>query len=421
MNTIQIDKIVKEQNKIICFYTIKGAWEKYFTQMREICIEYSIDISQVPDSICVIPFIGNVLPLVWLLDAELLVDTIDKEFYEHLPEIRKGYQEMYPMLDFKGKVRAKQIEEYRNNEKLNTSACFFSGGVDAYTTLFQHIGEQPYLLTVWGADIKLEDTVGWKNVWQHTREVAHEFGLKAISIKSDFRSIVDEGVVSEFVKKSGDDWWHGFQCGIGIITHAAPIAFILNIGKVYIASSNAQRMKGQYTCASDPTIDNYIFYANGQTIHDGYEWDRQQKIQYIIKRKQEEKKQVSLRVCWESSGGKNCCRCEKCYRTILEIVSEGENPNLYGFQWDIKGMRQCKYDMKFKIMLYQFNVDQFYLEIQKKMIQNRNYIDNYQEYKWLEDYDFSRFNDGVIKKINNSNIMSKFRRLKKKYFHRNKG
>ena len=45
-------------------------------------------------------------------------------------------------------------------------------------------------------------------------------------------------------------------------------------------------------------------------------------------------KKIPLRVCWESSGGSNCCNCEKCWRTILGVYAEGFDPHDFGFDYD---------------------------------------------------------------------------------------
>lgn len=61
-----------------------------------------------------------------------------------------------------------------------------------------------------------------------------------------------------------------------------------------------------------------------------------------------------LRICWESTGGKNCCLCEKCIRTILEIYIEGGNPAQFGFPQtllDSLTNRNTK-----KIVLYNFSM-----------------------------------------------------------------
>lgn len=47
-----------------------------------------------------------------------------------------------------------------------------------------------------------------------------------------------------------------------------------------------------------------------------------------------------MRVCWESTGGSNCCNCEKCWRTILALYAEGENSREYGFDYTDKQLNQ---------------------------------------------------------------------------------
>ena len=305
---------------------------------------------------------------------------------------------MYPMFSFQGKIQA-ELEENLPPVHKKESACFFSGGVDAYTTLFRHMEEHPVLMTIWGADIKLTDEKGWKKVKTHTIHAAKEHGLDTVFIKSSFRKMVNEAELDGLVKNGGEGWWHGFQHGIAIIGHAAPISYVLGLKNVYIASSYPEKMKGKYTCASDPSIDNHVYYCGCHTVHDGYELDRQEKVRYLISQKKEHDWNYDLRVCWESLGGGNCCRCEKCYRTVLEIVSEGGNPNECGFRWGEEDIKRCKNDMKHKIIQPQFNINQFYPPIQEAMKRNKDVIDGFKKYDWLLRMDFDKFNDTPIKKL----------------------
>lgn len=272
--------------------------------------------------------------------------------------------------------------------------------MDAYTTMFRFIKTFPYIMTIWGADIKLTDEIGWEKVWTHSVDVAKTYGLCALSIKSNFREILNERRLTEAVqKRTGDNWWHGFQSGIGIIGHASPLSYVLGLSNVCIASSFPKNMKGLYTCASDPSIDEMVHFGACHVIHDGYELNRQQKIQSIIQSKKLWKKSVFLRVCWESKGGSNCCACEKCYRTILELVSEGEDPNAYGFTWDKKHIRQCKWQMKYKITIQPFDIAQFYPIIQERMRYNQKRIADFNEYQWFLNIDFKKFNNHPIKRL----------------------
>ena len=123
--------------------------------------------------------------------------------------------------------------------------------------------------------------------------------------------------------------------------------------KVFIASSITEKLKDKYAyaCVSVPSIDNRLCFCGCRTVHDGYEWDRQQKVAYLVSRFDNFYQPLKLRVCWESGGGENCSHCEKCYRTILELVSEGADPNEYGFAWDIEAIRRCKYEMLYEIKI----------------------------------------------------------------------
>ena len=330
-NKCTLDEVLIQGHSVTCKFTLTGEWEKFFTA-DSMKVEYGIDISNVPKSVAVIPFLANILPIVWVCDAELVIPELDKSFYDSIPDFKKGYTDMYPMLDLKGTVTVGSIID---NALQGTGAiAFFSGGVDAFNTLVKHATEKPTLVTLWGADVKLSDSEGWEKVETHIKGTAKAFGIEYVSVKTEFRSFIKESPLSVAVEKSGDGWWHGFQHGIGIICHAAPIAYAMGKSVVYFASSFTAKDKGKVTCASDPTIDNFVRFCGAKVVHDGYEFDRQAKIHNIVEYAKHNNVEIPLRVCWESSGGSNCCKCEKCWRTILGVYAEGVNPQDYGFDYD---------------------------------------------------------------------------------------
>ena len=335
-------------------------------------MEYSENISDTPKNIAVIPLLCNFLPIAWVFNAQIFVDEIDKDFYDNLDEIKQGYIEMYPRINFGGKLTVKTLikNDYEVSEK---TAAFFSGGVDSFNTLISHVKENPALITLWGSDVKLDDVEGWNNVKRHVLETAEKFKCDNLLIRSSFRYVINEGVLSqEVMPLSGDGWWHGFQHGIGIIGHAAPYVYKHKLQKIYVASTYTAADKGNYTCASDPTIDNHVKVGKCMTIHDGYEFNRQQKVQRICEYKRTGGTAINLRVCWESKGGKNCCHCEKCYRTILEILAEGENPAEMGFTEFPAILDKMKVDFH-KLKFFNaitFNNRKFFKEIQNRFREN---------------------------------------------------
>ncbi|MDF2544999.1 MAG: hypothetical protein K0S47_4717, partial [Herbinix sp.] len=264
-------------------------------------------------------------------DGEVILEDIDKDFFESIEEFKQGFITMYPELSFKGRVTPTKVTDNRQEESYQT-ATFFSGGVDAYNTLITHIEENPILVTLWGADISFEDQAGWNLVDHYIGSIASNNKLDYISIKTSFRRFLNEGALSEYViLRTGNNWWYGFQHGIGIIGHAAPAAYQAKIKTVYIASSLTR--EDNSTCASDPSIDNFVKFCSSQVIHDGFEYSRQDKVNRICEYAIKAKTPVQLRVCWESEGGSNCCHCEKCHLTILCLLAGKNDPREYGFHY----------------------------------------------------------------------------------------
>ena len=383
-------------NRVEYDFNVSDDLKRYFNLDEPFFIEYSEDITKIPKSILVIPFLCNVLPIAWICNSEIIIDEIDKDFYESIAAFKKGYVDMYPSVDFKGCLKVGNIID--NSYETEKFAAFFSGGVDSFSTLITHIKENLTLITLWGSDIKLNDYEGWSNVKSHAEETAKQFGLKNLFVKSSFRLFIYEGELDKLVDKAaGDMWWHGFQHGIGLIGHAAPYAYKHRLKTVYVPSTYSNKSLAFInhqiiTCASFPTIDNNVKLASTNVYHDGWEYTRQDKIHNITEFAENKNLNLALRVCWISSGGNNCCKCEKCYRTIYGILAEGKNPKNFGFP--VVDLIKSKKDIKFKITiqtLEQWN------EIQTTFKNNLNIITS-KDFKWIYNIDFNTVNNYTLPK-----------------------
>lgn len=385
-NAINILAPVIIGNRIEYKYEVTGEWKEAFNLEESFFIEYSRDISCISQSTAIVPFICNILPIAWVYDAEIHAERCDKAFYESISEFKKGYFDMYPHMDFKGSFNVDILE--KNSYNGEGTAAFFSGGVDAFNTLVKHSEEKPLLMTIWGADVKLNDTEGWSNIEKHLKSTAEKFGVEYITIKSKFRSFTKESVLSAKVREiSGDNWWHGFQHGIGVIGHAAPVCSAMNKKIVYFASTFTASEKGKITCASSPAIDNFVKFGSTHVVHDGYEFDRQDKVHNITEFAERTGINIPLRVCWRSTGGKNCCKCEKCWRTILEIIAEGKNAQDYDFKYtqsDLKNFHKLFYDKR-NIPSHVINV--YYSKTQQIMRKNLKCSDLPKELQWFYNTD----------------------------------
>lgn len=412
MNQFYLDNVECKGNRIVYHYTVSGEWVKYFCLDEEFFIEYSEPIEETPESIAVIPLLCNILPIAWIHDAEIIVKEVDKDFFEHVLEIKQGYIDMFPRIDFKGKLIPRRIIDNTYTPTKDT-ATFFSGGVDAFSTLISHIEERPTLITINGSDIQLGNTTGWEKVHNHAITSGTKFDCKNLFITSSFRKFLNEGELTNSINsRSGENWWHGFQHGIGLIGHAAPYAYLHKLKAVYIASSFTIREKGIVTCASDPSIDNHVHVASCPTIHDGYEFTRQMKIHRICEYKEKSGKKIPLRVCWESSGGGNCCACEKCYRTIMAISVENQDPHEYGFVFDNSLYHQIEREINRYIIFDTVFLRRYWMEIQETLRLNITRSNKREVLKWVLDTDFEHMDVGAS--VYKKKIFRFIRRLHRK-------
>lgn len=336
----------------------------------------------------------NVLPIVWLTDATLYLDELDEDFYNCVEKLKQGYREIYLNLQFKGKIECKKIR-YEREECNQRTLVFFSGGVDAFATLIAHIDECPTLFSICGADVKLTNKIGWNTVMKQIKEVSDNFNLSAIQCYSNFREFIDEEKLCELVTDLGAkvDYWYGFQHGIGLLGHAAPLAYLYSYTQIYMASSYTIRERGLCTCASDPRIDNNVNFCNSKVYHDQFEYNRQEKIQHIVEYCKNGHCNVNLHVCWTTDSGENCCVCEKCVRTIYAILAEKEKPCDFGFKYT--NLLQLKWLLKYRMKL---SVSQlpFWTDIINRLNEQEK---ESTEIEWLRGYNVEKIENNPVKRI----------------------
>lgn len=194
----------------------------------------------------------------------------------------------------------------------NRGIAAFSGGVDANFTLTRHqkkaLGESSVdiedAVLVHGFDIPLEDTGAFARAAKSTRETLNKFGLPLTTLKTNFRSM------------PGQSWHDAHGAGLVAALHlVAPSARIALIGSSY---TYAEPLLGW---GSAPELDHLLSSNKIEVRHDGADFTRSQKIEYVAKF---EEVVSELRVCFQSIGaGRNCGNCEKCWRTRIALAIFG--------------------------------------------------------------------------------------------------
>lgn len=340
MNIMTVQGIRRvKQNRLEYSYTIEGEWSRYFESANPMWTEYSQPVDQIPDSIAVLPLIGNVIVLASLMDADIYVDEIDRDFYECIEEFIEGYDNIMPdHVHFKHRdiVHARKIVDSPLAENgLEENLLFFSGGVDATFSLISHLEEKPALVTIWGADIPWDNVEIWEQAIGFNREVADQYSLKMLTIRSNFRKSFNNNLEAYSMELVNDWWWPAFHHSVSMMCLAAPISCSKR-KKLYFGStfsSKSHKEWGHYIIASDPQIDNHVHFCGCSVVHDGYAFSRYDKIKAICEYYDHQQIKPYLRVCYHSNTGKNCSICEKCARAIMPILLCGQDPCDYGFEY----------------------------------------------------------------------------------------
>lgn len=367
---IQLHRIQRNGNMVVYDYTASGEVGRYLKDEEPFWIEYEDYVNDIPDSILAIPFVGNMMALAMLFQAEIRVPVLDRDYYEAFPLIVEGYRSMYvEKAPIAVELTADKIETNIPQGSSTAKLLYYSGGADCAYTLTKHVqaGESLDLLQVHGADIPHTNMEGWNAAIAFSQKIAEEHGMKLHTVRSNLHTFVYEGVLDSFVQEHySESFWHGFQHSIGMLTLSAPVAWRMNYREIYFASTFSEKESSfQYTCASSPTIDNLVRFCSCQIIHDGVEASRQEKLSRIVNYSRMTGKHMPMRVCFLSTKGDNCCCCEKCVRTAFGLYAEGENPNHYGFQYSVESLSDA-------VNVHAFTGrETFYKSIQQVLRKNR--------------------------------------------------
>lgn len=334
-NEFHVKGIKKKAGMIEYDYEIQGEWETYFSMENMFWVRYEEDITKVPDSVAVLPLLGNILVLASILDACIYVNSVDEDFLKAVPGIINGYQNMLPGVCFhvENLIHADQVVKSENDGS-GGRMLYFSGGVDACSSFIAHESEDLSLILIGGADIATDNDAAWKKVCDESKSMAEDHGHPFSTISSSFRAFIRNDRLDAWcLELCGDGYWHALQHSLGMMVLSAPLAYLKKYDRLYFAATFCEDDPKGYICASIPDIDNNVRFSGCSVLHDGFEYGRYEKIQRIC-RYSRENRQLVLRVCYRSEAGDNCCVCGKCALTIFGILLEGCKPENFGFHYD---------------------------------------------------------------------------------------
>ena len=410
MDDIILEETRVKSGRVEFNYELRGKLSHYFTT-KCMYVEYGQEIGNVPKSILNISFVASVLPLMWLTDTVLWVDEIDRTFYDCVIRLKNAYQELYPQYPLKGRfVAAKTV--YNSYEIKRECLLLFSGGIDAHVSYLRNREYKPVLCNIqgWYDDPDKTKIAAANADYKDIKAFARKEDVKFEYVKSNFATLVNNYEFKKNIQtKLGDSWWHGFQHSMSFISIAMPLAYIYGAKNIYIASSFAIGNPGK--CASYATTDiEFKFATDGGCIHDAFDMSRQKKVQYLVEYQKKSGKPYPVRVC--SFNDKNCCECEKCFRTILEIVAEGGDIHNFGFE--IESSLKEHWENVFERKLYGFGVEgekkKHWPDSIKRMKENYAKIEEKEFVDWFLNYDFIGERKKAVRKYYRDNFGSILKR-----------
>lgn len=396
MESIQITNIEVNKNRVDINFNVSAGIEKYFLPKHHFFTEYTFDVSSIPESILVIPLLLNLLPFSWITNSVIWVNEIDKDFYNCIQPLKTAFRELHPNMHLKGTlISAKTVNNFREIKK--EALQLFTGGVDATATMIRIIDKNPILFNTngWYFNEPTETNDVYDADVTAISKISDTLSIEAQFVKSNFaRFIIPSNVDKDFCRNNGTTWWFGFQHSMAFLGCAMVAGYAFGVETVYIASSYTF---GQYiVCVSDPRIDNCIRCAGINTIHDGYELSRQDKVKIIVDYHNTSKCDMLLRVC--SFNTKNCCECEKCFRSMLALIAEGaDDLSEFGFYFEGEFINILKNFIEKSAMELDKNHIVFWNDIIKKMGENYDCLSHKEVYDFLSSVDLEKARKQSVK------------------------
>lgn len=126
-----------------------------------------VDLTKLDRSLVLMPFLCNVVTIVWISGKKYAIDSLDEDLYHSFQTIKKVFQRLYPKTSWDGEIVPRKIVKNYAPATLKDSkkeiALLYSAGLDSTASSFNHLDKKQLLITACGQwDIPLKDPELWK-------------------------------------------------------------------------------------------------------------------------------------------------------------------------------------------------------------------------------------------------------------------
>lgn len=350
VNSFVLSRAIAEENLIESVIIAKNRLDvrinptlkKRFLR-NDFFVEYDsdIDLSLLDYSIVIMPFIMNVMTIIWISGDTYFIESMDENLFHSLKKVKEVFKRMYPMTQWNGDLIARRLVKNtilkdQGIEDQGRVALLFSGGLDSTSSFFSYLDRKKLLIMAWGQyDTPLKD----EELWEKRKKAVVEFASCYDSSCSFFRSNYHDFLNWNVLNRASPEiknWRIGAVEGMGWAGLVAPILFTKKYTELVLSSSYTWDFP--FPLGTNPFVDNNIVFGNVHCKHDQFEYARIDKACNIVEQcKKNNLERPFLKVCQRNaSDDNNCCKCRKCYLTMLPLMIYGENPKDYGFNIEKK-------------------------------------------------------------------------------------
>jgi hypothetical protein len=268
------------------------------------------------------PWLVCLVPLAMTLGEPLKINLpVDRVLLKNVRQLQLIWKSWYPYLT-KVAIEAPAADLHR--EGPGKTAAFFSGGIDSFFTILRHskldfLGRLPVdeLITVGGFDIPVERQREFEVMRAYLEKSASRLGIQFVDISTNIKD-------TSWSKARWGKLAHG--CGLATIAHLLDKRF----SNMLVGSTGGYanlRPWGSHVL-TDPLL------SSGQMtfVHDGSEFSRIKKTQLVLHYPEA---MEALHVCFRLASDKNCCRCMKCYRTMMTLDILNAKDKAPTFDWNL--------------------------------------------------------------------------------------
>jgi hypothetical protein len=198
------------------------------------------------------------------------------------------------------------------------TGTFFSGGVDSFFTLRSHLEDREpisqYQIThglfIDGFDTKRPGTPTFDAFFEAYDALFDGLGLTLLPVRTNLKTYINNETT-------------GWRCSHGAFLMSIPLVLQQLLGRCYVPSSFTYSGSMDSIAGTNPMVDHLLSTGDLEIVHDGAWAGRVRKTEAIASWPAT---RDHLYVCFDREGTslQNCCRCEKCIRTMIALDISGQ-------------------------------------------------------------------------------------------------